>query len=64
MIIYKIYLYTIVGHMLEKFICYIFTIEVWGEEHIISYRVKTYTSDAQNYNKLALRQKIKNMFLN
>jgi hypothetical protein len=59
MILYKIYSYTIVVHMVEKFICYIFTTEGWSEERIISYRVETYTSNAQNYNKLVLRKKIR-----
>jgi hypothetical protein len=41
MVSYKIYLYTIVGHMIEIFMCCIFTIEEQTKEYVISCRVET-----------------------
>jgi hypothetical protein len=44
MILCEICLYTIIGNMWETSICYIFTIEEWAEECLISCRLETYIS--------------------
>jgi hypothetical protein len=35
----KIYQYIIISKMSEIFMCYIFTIEEWIEDHVVSYRI-------------------------
>ena len=44
-IVYGIYLYTIVSHAIEMLICCISTIGKRVEEHAISCRVETYHGD-------------------
>jgi hypothetical protein len=46
MVLYRIILYIIISRMEEIFICYNPTIGEQAQEHIISCRVRAYTSDA------------------
>jgi hypothetical protein len=41
MVLYRIYLYTTIEHMMEIFMCYISTIEERVEERVISCRAET-----------------------
>ena len=48
MVVYRLYLYIIVGYTREIPMCCISTVEEWVKEFVISCKVETYNGDLQN----------------